>query len=174
MLTKRKAAGDGHPLITELKCNILKLDQPYKNIQDTLEWMYIQILEGIPWAVENLPRFENPEQLFYWFKNRTWFKKDPYAVELLQTLPTLMTSENWHGSPGHGDCDCFTIALATATLAQGWPTYIILVGRSKRYPVHIYNGVEWDGEMQILDLTNTYFDQERTGYKYIQELPVRI
>jgi len=151
----------------------MKANKPYKDIGDSFKWLRIQILEGIPWACDNLPAFETPQQMFDWFKMRTKFHKDPPNTEMFQTLPTLMENNYW-GSPGLGDCDCFSIALATAMSCANWDNYITIVSKNKRYPVHIYNEVEWDGDRYIMDLTNPYFDQERKQYKYYQTIPVNL
>jgi len=138
-----------------------------------MDWLAVQTLDGMDWAQQNLPNFSSPVKMWDWFKMRTVFVFDPDEEELLQTLPTMMEN-NVHGIPGAGDCDCFAIALATAMTEQGWPNEIILAGNSKRYPVHIYNVVWWEGERYVMDLANPYFDQERDRYKYYQDIPVNL
>jgi len=151
----------------------LKGNYAYKDIKDTFSKMRIQIIDGLPWACDNLPDFDNPHQMWKYFKLRTQFKNDPAGTELLQSIDTMMEGNYW-GKPGLGDCDCFSIALATAMTCQGWPNYITIVSTHKRFPVHIYNEVEWDGQRYVMDLTNPYFDQERDKYNYYQTIPVKL
>jgi len=144
--------------------------QQYKDINDTLKHIKIQIIDSVPFALNKCPAFKDPEELFYWLKNKTKYKSDPKNVELLQTLPTLLNGDFW-GYPG-GDCDCLTISTISLAIAQGWKNVkIILVGRSKGAPVHIYTVIYWKGSRKVLDLTNKKYNQERT-YPLIQELPV--
>jgi len=147
------------------------LKQKYKDINDTLKHIKIQISDGVPFALSKCPAFKDPEELFTWLKKRVTYKNDPKGIELLQTLPTLLC-DNWHNIPGAGDCDCFTISTITLMIAQGWKDIkIILVGRNKNAPVHIYTVIYWKGSRKVLDLTNKKYNQERT-YPLIQELPV--
>ena len=148
-------------------------EQPYEGIQNTMDWFKVQMLDGWDYAQNNVPLFTSPRQLWNWLKLRTTFVHDPANEELLQSLPTLLEN-NWHGIPGAGDCDCFALAAATIMAEQGIPNSIMLVGKRKSHPVHIYNVVYWDGQRYILDFANPYFNQERTQYKYFQEIPVGI
>ncbi|HLF52333.1 hypothetical protein [Flavobacterium sp.] len=144
----------------------------YKDINDTLKHIKIQIIDGIDYAINDCPEFKNPEQLFNWLMDRVKYKNDPSQKELLQTLPTLLEN-NFHGNSGKGDCDCFTIATITLMIAQGWDNInIILAGRSKKCPVHIYTMIEWNGKRIVLDLTNKRYNVERY-YPLTQKIPVR-
>jgi hypothetical protein len=144
---------------------------PYKSLNHALRLFKGQVIEGIPYADKNIPKFSNPSDLFNWLKLRTTYKKDPKNRELFQTLPTLMEN-NWHGVSGAGDCDCFTIASLTACLANGFDKIgIVLVGRNPITPVHIYQYIDTDEGRKYLDLTNKYFDFERR-YPYRQEIPL--
>jgi hypothetical protein len=146
------------------------IKKKYKDINDTLRHIKIQIVDGTDYALSKCPAFKDPEELFYWLKNKTRYKSDPKNVELLQTLPTLLNGEFW-GYPG-GDCDCLTISTITLMIAQNWKNIsIVLVGRDKSNPVHIYTIIKWKGQRKVLDLTNKDYNKERT-YPYIQELPV--
>jgi len=151
----------------------MKKKVKYIDINDTLRHIKIQIIDSIPYAKEFCPKFGNPEQLFYFLKKNTVYKNDPPNIELLQTLQTLM-EENFHGKPGAGDCDCFTIATIACLYVNGWKNnvFIDLVGRSKLYPVHIYTDIVYKGDRKVLDLTNKYYNEERQNYKYRQRLPV--
>jgi len=133
--------------------------------------MRLQIAEGLPWAIENCPNFTNAAQLYYWLQPRLVYKHDPEGVELLQSLPTLLTSANYWGKPGAGDCDCFTLGFLTIFCASNIPgrAWIKLAGRNKSYPVHIWGGVDVNGEEIALDFTERKFNKERE-YPYIQKI----
>jgi hypothetical protein len=147
------------------------LKKQYVDINDTLRAIKTQIIDGLPFA-QKCPEFNTPEQLFYWLKRRTVYKNDPQNVELLQTLPTLL-NDNFHGVSGAGDCDCFTIATISLLIANGYKNiFVVLVGRSKKMPVHIYTVCYIKNKRVVLDLTNPKPNQERP-YPYTQELPVK-
>jgi len=133
--------------------------------------MRLQIAEGLPWAIENCPNFDNAAQLYYWLQPRLVYKHDPEGVELLQSLPTLLTSANFWGKAGAGDCDCFTLGFLTLFCASNirGRAWIKLAGRSKNYPVHIWGGLDVNGEEIALDFTERKFNQER-DYPYIQKI----
>lgn len=140
---------------------------PYQNLNHALRLFRGQVMEGIPYAQENIPPLNSPEKIFNWLKLRTKYKNDPKGTELFQTLPTLLDN-NYHGLTGHGDCDCFTIAALSILLANGFTDCgIVLVGRSPLTAVHIYAWVNDKGEKKILDLTNRVFNYERS-YPYKQ------
>ena len=150
----------------------MKLKQKYKDINDTLRHMKIQIQESIPFADNVVPNFSTPEELFYWMKKKVRYKKDPSDTELLQTMPTMFLGKYW-GIPGAGDCDCFVISTLASMISLGWDDlFIALVGREKKAPVHIYTVIYWKGKRKVFDLTNRDFNYERDNYNYIQELPV--
>lgn len=145
----------------------------YRTLNHALSLFKVQILEGLPFAINDCPKFENPEEIFDWLKIRTHYKHDPKGVELFQTLPTLLNN-NFHGVSGYGDCDCFTIAILTLLIANGFNDCgIVLVGRNNYLPVHIYAYVICDNKKYYLDLTNKYFNQTRY-YQYYQEIPLKI
>ena len=147
---------------------------PYKNLNDTLKHFKVQVIEGIPYAKKNLPEFTDPQQIFDYLKLRTKYKHDPEGTELFQTLPTLLEN-NYHGMSGLGDCDCFSIALCSVLAANDFKNFgIVLVGRNRLTPVHIYCYViDANGEKKYLDLTNKYYDQTR-NYPYRQEIPFNL
>lgn len=146
----------------------------YQNLNHALKLFKLQVLEGIPYAQTECPKFDTPEAAFDWLKLRTKYKNDPKGTELFQTLPTLLEN-NFHGITGHGDCDCFTIAILSILAANNFKNIgIVLVGRNRFNPVHIYAYYVNDkGEKQFLDLTNKYFDQTRY-YPYKQEIPFNL
>jgi hypothetical protein len=153
----------------------MKARMPYVDINHTLKSLKGQVVDGLPFALNECPKFNTPEELFYWLKPKTRYKKDPDGIELLQSLPTLLGEGNYHGEKGRGDCDCFTIAALTLLVANGFENlYVILVGRNRFTPVHIYCGLlDEKGVFRILDLTNRLFDTERP-YPFKQHLPFRV
>jgi len=142
----------------------------YKDLNHALRLLRGQVMEGVPYAKENLPEFNDPEKLYNYLKLRTRYKNDPKGVELFQTLPTLLDN-NFHGVTGAGDCDCFTIAALSVLLANGFTNCgIVLAGRNPFTPAHIYAYViDEKGEKKYLDLTNKVYNYERF-YPYKQEI----
>jgi len=148
----------------------MELIEPYEDINRTMLGLKRQVVDGIQYAVDNCPDFDNPEKLFYYLKRRTIYKRDDPNYEQIQSLDTLFDN-NIHGISGAGDCDCFSTAFLTCCLVQDWSwnCHIVLAGHQKKYPVHIYNYLE-DGErFEIADLTNPYYGMERP-YKIKQIL----
>ena len=144
---------------------------PYTDINATMRGIRTQIIDSLEYCVNNMPRFSDPAQMFSTLKNLITYKNDPQGIELLQTVQTLFEDNFW-GIKGAGDCDCFTILAISCCIANGWnENSIILCGRSKLAPVHIYSTVTVNGERYIMDLTNAYINIERK-YKFKQELKV--
>jgi len=147
------------------------IKKKYVDINDTLKHIKIQIIDSIDFALNCTPPMQTPEQIFNFLKKRIIYKSDPRGVELLQSLPTLLEN-NYHNKPGAGDCDCFTIATVALLIANNFDNInIVLVGRSRTMPVHIYTVIYKDNKRIVLDLTNKRINQERP-YPYIQEIPV--
>lgn len=143
---------------------------PYKDINQVMRGMREQIIDSLHYCNDELPKFDNPEQLFQFCRLITTYKSDPKGNELLQSVPTLLDDNYW-GKSGAGDCDCFTILTIALCIANGWnDNYIVLVGRKKLAPVHVYSMVDIKGVRYVLDLTNPYMDIERS-YKYRQIVP---
>jgi hypothetical protein len=95
---------------------------------------------------------------------------DPQGTELLQSMPSMFSSKNKHGIYGAGDCDCIVIAaLACLEVKNFKKKGIVLAGRSRTTPVHIYNYVNG----VPMDLTNEHFNKERK-YAFRQWLPVNL
>ena len=116
-----------------------------------------------------LPGKMDREELFDYLKERITYKHDPKGIELVHT-PQSFFEDNYHGKPAHGDCDDFSAIGIAALKAQGIPESkinVVLTGRSKKTPRHIYLSV--DG--QPFDLTNDRIGEERT-YPYKQEIPL--
>ena len=142
----------------------------YKNITVTIELLKVQIIDSVPYAREWLREnsYQNPETMFYDLKDRIFYVNDKKGVEQLQSMQTLFSDrDNIHGLSGAGDCDCFTITVTVLSLLLGWKTEIVLAGRSRKYPVHIYNRINGFS----FDLTEPFFDRER-NYPYKQAIPV--
>jgi hypothetical protein len=130
-----------------------------------------QVIDSIDYVSANMPRYQNPEQMFNQLKQIIQYKNDPPGVELLQSVPTLLESNYW-GTPGAGDCDCFSILVLTCCLCNGWNEQeIVLAGRSRLAPVHIWTRVKFGGKWYDMDLTQPYINTVRP-YKHIQKLPV--
>lgn len=140
----------------------------YKDINDTLRHIRLQVLQSIPYATAEVPDFHSPDQLYRWLKNRTVYKNDPKGVELLQTMPTLINGDYW-GTPGAGDCDCFSITTLACCQVLGWKMWLKLAGRDRDTPVHIWTGVTIKGEDIAMDLTEPTIGRERP-YKYVQKI----
>jgi len=148
-----------------------QLKKRYKDLNEVLSYIRLQVEESIPFAAGYCPQSSDPVSLFHWMKPRLKYRKDPPGVELLQSFPTLMNN-NYYGSPGTGDCDCFTIAMIAACAVQNWPgsrIWIKLSGRNKLTAVHIWSGVDYKGKEIALDLTNPIPTYER-DYQYIQKI----
>lgn len=146
---------------------------PYPGLNESLKHLKTQVIHSLPYGVRNLPRFETPEQIFNYCKSRYTFKNDPPGVELFQTVPTLLT-DNEKGQSGEGDCDDATIFVLTTALISGFTDLgIVLTGRTKHQPTHIYAYIMDNGKREILDLTNPKFNQERP-YPFKQFIPFKI
>lgn len=128
-----------------------------------------QARRSVPFARRFLPRGKmTPAELFDYLKSETVYINDPEGIELLQSMPTLFSEKNIHGIYGAGDCDCFTLASLACFKAKRFTNYrIVLVGRSKSAPVHIYS--ELNGKP--FDLTNNTYGAER-NYPFKQVLPI--
>lgn len=150
------------------------LRKKYKSFAETMAYMKHQIVESMPFAVDYLPDdIRTAKGLWNFLKPRTTFVYDPPKTELLQSMQTLMSGQRT-GITGGGDCDCFVITVtACANVLHLLPVEIILAGRSKKAPVHIYNRIMYDGEMYNFDLTEPLFGMER-HYPYTQIIKANI
>jgi hypothetical protein len=144
---------------------------PYTDINATMEGIRTQVLDSLFYCKNEMPRFKDPESMFNNLRQMITYKNDPPGVELLQTVGTLF-NDNYHGIPGAGDCDCFSILVLSMCVVHGWNDQrIILAGRTKLAPVHIWTQVKFNGVWYDMDLTQTYFNTSRK-YKYIQKMNV--
>ena len=129
----------------------------------------IQALEGLPYVKANIPAGLSNSELFTYLKDRVIYKHDPRGIELVHT-PHSLFEDNYHGTPGAGDCDDFTTLSIAALKAQGVPENsidVVLTGRNKYNARHIYLAVNG----QPFDLTNDQIGEERT-YPYKQVIPL--
>lgn len=144
---------------------------PYKDINQVLKGIRIQVIDSWEYCREQMPSFNNPENLFNVLKNLVTYKNDKKGVEQLQSVSTLFDN-NIHGIPGAGDCDCFTILVLSMIWANDiGQQKIVLAGRTKEAPTHIWSKVKYNGEWYDLDLTQPLFNTTRE-YKYTQEIKV--
>lgn len=135
---------------------ILRVKYPddFRRVMLYMKW---QAEDGIRHFRDDYPGgFDAPEDLWDELRPRVRYKKDPKGIELFQTYQTLMYANYW-GIPGAGDCDCFTVTLLTACMANDLPYRIVLAGREPAAPVHIY--IKVCG--RVMDMTRSDFDSER-------------
>jgi hypothetical protein len=144
---------------------------PYTDINAVMKGIRTQVLDSFFYCKNEMPTFQDPEEMFNNLRNMITYKNDPPGIELLQSVPTLF-EDNYHGISGAGDCDCFSILVLSMCAVHGWSDQeIILAGRTKLAPVHIWTRVKHGGKWFDMDLTQTYFNTSR-DYKYIQKLKV--
>jgi len=129
-----------------------------------------QSLEGVGYMKKKLPSYlSEPSDLFYYLKDQVTYKHDPKGIELIHS-PQSLFEDNYHGKPGSGDCDCFSALSIAALKAMGIPEAkikVVLTGRNKKVPRHIYLSVN----NTPFDLTNDLYGEER-NYPYKQEIPL--
>lgn len=144
----------------------------YKGINQSLPAIRQQIIDSVEYCYNNFSGFRTPDDLFMTLKGCTVYQHDPHQMELLQEAQTLFEN-NWHGIPGAGDCDCFTILAHACFIANGWPRQqIVLVGRNTKTPVHIYSRVHDGTRWRVFDLTQPTIDSERE-YPYKQLIDLK-
>lgn len=149
----------------------IEFKEKYTDINEVLYWLVEQAKVGVPYCVEKFPQFKDPAEMYYYFSNRVQFHADPPATELIQSPGTLF-EDNYFGIPGAGDCDCFVCLLLACGWANNWQEcYIVLYGRSKKWPSHISLMIMHDGRECYMDLTESGFNTER-HYPLKQLIPV--
>jgi hypothetical protein len=147
------------------------LTVPYTDINATMRGIRTQVIDSLNYCAAEMPTFNDPESMFKALKNMITYKNDPPGVELLQSVPTLFENNYW-GKRGAGDCDCFSILVLAMCVVHGWnKQQIVLAGRSKLAPVHIWTRVCFNNKWYDIDLTEPYFNQRR-DYKFVQYLNV--
>lgn len=142
----------------------MRVTEQYKNIGHTLQMLGVQVRESLDYAEEFVPMDTSAKELFWILRQNVVYVNDPPGVELLQSMPSLF-EDNYHGIPGAGDCDCFTITGTACAIVAEIPTRIILVGDQSSAPTHIYNEVWENGQWKAFDLVNPFYDQTKK-YKY--------
>jgi hypothetical protein len=147
-------------------------EKPYKDINQVMDGIRTQIIDSVDYCYSRFSGFTDPRELFAYLKQITTYVPDPERIELLQTAQTLFEN-NYHGTPGAGDCDCFTILAHACFIANGFGvSSIVLTGRDPHLPVHIYSLIKNGSQVYIFDLTNPFIDMERF-YPYKQVLPIK-
>ena len=147
----------------------MKAEYKYKDIQDTMFYLLVQVYDSIKYCKKTFPKMPVYD-LFYFLKENIKFIDDPEGIELIQTSQTFFEN-NYHGISGGGDCDDFVITVTAYCLSYNIPCEIILAGREKYAPVHIYNRVlDENNKICNFDLTEKNFNDKRY-YKYTQNLP---
>lgn len=142
---------------------------PYTDINATMRGIRTQVIDSLDFCLNNMPSFSDPETMFNTLKNVITYKNDPEGTELLQSVPTLFENNYW-GKSGCGDCDCFAILALSMFVANGFnKRSIVLAGRNKLAPSHIWVMVKHRGKWYDFDLTQPYFNTRRS-YKFIQYL----
>jgi hypothetical protein len=142
---------------------------PYTDINATMRGIRAQIIDSIDFCINEMPSFNNVETMFKTLKSLTTYKNDPEGVELLQSVPTLIKNNYW-GFSGYGDCDCFSILALSMFVANGFnKKRIVLAGRNKLSPSHIWVMVKVRNKWYDFDLTEPVFNKRRE-YKFIQYL----
>jgi len=150
----------------------LYADLKYKDINQVMKYMNLQIYEGVNFAGETFTKM-SPEKFFYTMRTLVKYKDDPINTELLMSPETFVNNNYW-GVPFTGDCDDFVIFSTAYFIAYNIPCKIVLAGRTKKAPVHIYNLVldNKKGKFVPFDLTNPFYNYERDEYKYFQKLKI--
>lgn len=150
------------------------IKKKYKDLRETMSYMKTQIIESIPYAESVLPEYVGcPRSLWEWLRPQLNYVPDPPGTELLQTMQTLMSGDRT-GVQGGGDCDCFVITCTACCNALKIPVDIVLVGRSKKAPVHIYNRVtDKQGNIYVMDFTEPLYGMERY-YPYFQNIQANL
>jgi hypothetical protein len=157
--------------LKNVNSNMAILITEYTDINATMRGIRTQVVDSLEYCVNKMPTFQDPEQMFNTLRNLVTYKNDPEGIELLQSVPTLMEQNFW-GISGAGDCDCFSILILSMCCAHNWNDQeIVLAGRNKVAPVHIWTRVKFKGSWYDMDLTQKYFNTCRE-YKFKQFLKV--
>jgi hypothetical protein len=147
----------------------------YRDLQHTMNLLMMQVQESVPFMRSFLtPDVLTPYDLYRFLKSRTVYTLDPPDRELIQSSKTLF-KKNYHGTPGAGDCDCFTVTVTAACIVLQIPVEIVLAGRRKDNAVHIYNLVTDPtyNEPVPFDLTQPEYASERF-YKFRYCYPIKV
>lgn len=149
------------------------LTKQYDDLTDTLLHIKKQVIDSLDFANAFLPDINDPAILFEYLKDRTTYINDPPDIELIMTMQTMMAGSRT-GIAGGGDCDDFTITALASLYCIGFiDLRVVLAGRRKAFPVHIYPEVNAGNGWQAFDLTEESFGDFRP-YPYYQNLAFRI
>ena len=145
---------------------VLKI--PYQDINETLKGLHIQVCDSLDYCAQNF-EYKNPRQMYYDLLPKIIYKNDPPGTELIQSVPTLFENNYW-GTSGMGDCDCFSVLTLAIGSVNKWKQRIVLCGREYSAPVHIFTQVFWNGAWRTVDLTDRLYDTHRKYplYKYLE------
>ena len=145
---------------------VLKI--PYQDINETLKGLHIQVCDSLDYCAQNF-EYKNPRQMYYDLLPKIIYKNDPPGTELIQSVPTLFENNYW-GTSGMGDCDCFSVLTLAIGSVNKWKQRIVLCGREYSAPVHIFTQVFWNGAWRTVDLTARLYDTHRKYplYQYLE------
>ena len=148
---------------------------PYLGAEQTLKYMKIQVIDSIPYVKYKFPRLRTAKDIYNYCKGLVRFREDPPGSEFVMKVQSLFNPKiNPHGFSGAGDCDDFTVLSLACLFANGFrDNFVVIAGRTKSAPVHVYAATKVNGKFIPIDLTNSEMI-ERGGYKYRQILPIRI
>lgn len=144
----------------------------FATLADTLQAIKTQSRDSLPFALQICKKYgiNQPDDAFYYLRTNTTYKSDPDPVEMVQSIKTLLSVNNFHGISGYGDCDCFTVAmLAMLYHTATQPLYVCLGGKTRNAPTHVWAGLASGNKVIPYDLT-TYAPGTMRKYKYTQNL----
>jgi hypothetical protein len=149
----------------------MQLREPYRDIRHTMRMFGRQVKDSLAYARNFIPANADPKEIWYILKQHLTYKNDPPGVELLQSFPTMMENNYW-GTPGAGDCDCFTIAAVSCAVVNHIPVRIVIVGNHKDGPSHVYCEMKYKGRWDVFDLVNPFYGETK-AYRHRQVIDVK-
>jgi hypothetical protein len=146
------------------------LKTKYPTFEQAMKYWQMQAQSSLEHAAEDYPcgSLRSAGEVWQALRPRVTYRDDPEGTELFQSYQTLFY-DNHHGHAGAGDCDCFALATLAVCTVNRLRCQIVLAGRSRKWPVHIYNIVEG----RIFDLTQPKIDLVKK-YPYLQTLNVKL
>jgi hypothetical protein len=142
----------------------------YPGLSKTLSYLLDQAYLSIDYCRYKFGTNNDIQDIWNIGKSNLIYHHDKKNIEQIQNVGTLFEN-NIHGTPGAGDCDCFTVFTIAMLLANNHKIndiYIILQGKQKDAPSHIltaYNN-------KLLDFTEPHFNTVR-NYNYFQILSIQ-
>lgn len=148
----------------------MELIKPHRGLQHSMKYWVRQLGDSLEAAEADYPpgSIGTAGELWAELRPRVTYVNDPDDRELIQSYQTLFY-DNWHGTPGAGDCDCFALSAAAVGLVNRLRVEIVLAGRDRRNAVHIYNRING----VIFDLTRPQLGSVRF-YPYIQAIHLKL